>query len=322
MKICNISKCYIMIRGHNDENRVSNAINSVLKQDYKNTEIIFLDDNSTDNTLNIVKNIKNSSNFSITIIEKHNNSPAISAEQILHETSKQVKDEDIVLMLDSDDSFSKNTILSDIVNKMQRTQSNICGLGFSYEFESEEAKNLILQAGMGVPHNQLMQELNSLDNYTTVSQNYDIFTKWGTPMWNKAIKGDIFKKYVSLLPHFDKNSKVCEDFPTILILLFNASKITAIPEAYTFYKHKNSSTAEPKISDFTIDRIGFLNIINDIYKNNSDLFIPETKEMIKSFFDKKYNVISNIIEKKIEQGYLKGFSVLEFQKIFHQKIKL
>jgi len=51
----------IIINCHNGEKYLHKTLESILHQKYKNYEVIFVDDGSTDNTRNILKNIKNES---------------------------------------------------------------------------------------------------------------------------------------------------------------------------------------------------------------------------------------------------------------------
>ena len=48
----------IVINCYNSANYISRAINSVVNQTYTNWELIIWDDGSSDNTVNIVKNLK------------------------------------------------------------------------------------------------------------------------------------------------------------------------------------------------------------------------------------------------------------------------
>ena len=50
----------IIMSAYNAEGTILKAINSVLNQTYKNTQLIVVNDCSTDNTLDIVKNIEDS----------------------------------------------------------------------------------------------------------------------------------------------------------------------------------------------------------------------------------------------------------------------
>ncbi|MGM0368301.1 MAG: glycosyltransferase [Actinomycetota bacterium] len=48
----------ILIPARNEESNIKRCVNSLLKQDYSNLEIIILDDNSSDNTYNIIKDLE------------------------------------------------------------------------------------------------------------------------------------------------------------------------------------------------------------------------------------------------------------------------
>ena len=49
----------VLMRVHNTEKYLNNAIKSVLKQTYKNFELIIVDDKSTDNSRKIIRKYKN-----------------------------------------------------------------------------------------------------------------------------------------------------------------------------------------------------------------------------------------------------------------------
>jgi len=61
-------KISILIPARNEQENLPGSINSILKQSYKNFEIIILDDNSTDETLKIARNYE-SENKNISVIE-------------------------------------------------------------------------------------------------------------------------------------------------------------------------------------------------------------------------------------------------------------
>lgn len=49
----------VIISTYNEEKYIIDSINSILNQNYKNIEVIVVDDASTDNTVNLIKNLKN-----------------------------------------------------------------------------------------------------------------------------------------------------------------------------------------------------------------------------------------------------------------------
>ena len=71
----------ILINNYNNQKFLKKSIFSCLNQTYKNLEIIIFDDNSTDNSLKILKKIKNSKSKG-----------------------------EIIFLLDSDDYFLKNKV--------------------------------------------------------------------------------------------------------------------------------------------------------------------------------------------------------------------
>ena len=52
------SKISIILPTFNSENYVKNTLQSILKQNYKNYELIIIDNTSTDNTINIINSYK------------------------------------------------------------------------------------------------------------------------------------------------------------------------------------------------------------------------------------------------------------------------
>ena len=55
----------VYITNRNYGNFIKKAIDSVLNQSYSNLEIVIIDDASTDNSINILKNYKNIKNIKI-----------------------------------------------------------------------------------------------------------------------------------------------------------------------------------------------------------------------------------------------------------------
>lgn len=98
----------VLINNYNKDKFCVKAINSVLQQSYKNIEIIFYDDCSTDYSLNKIKKLRNKK---IKIIENklRKKIPAFNQMEGIFNSLKKSKGE-IACILDSDDFFSKNKI--------------------------------------------------------------------------------------------------------------------------------------------------------------------------------------------------------------------
>ena len=83
-KINNRDKMYkyklsVIIPTYNSSNTIGRLIHSLINQDFKDFEIIFIDDKSKDNTLEIIKNTIKNKNLSYQIIlNKSNKGPGYS----------------------------------------------------------------------------------------------------------------------------------------------------------------------------------------------------------------------------------------------------
>ena len=99
-------KASVVIANYNNSKFIHECIDSLNNQTYQNLEIIFFDDNSSDNSLEIIKRFKN-----IKIIENKTQTKFGSFNQInAFKKSIQSSTGDIVFLLDSDDFFKKDKI--------------------------------------------------------------------------------------------------------------------------------------------------------------------------------------------------------------------
>ncbi len=101
----------VVIANYNNSKFIEECINSIKNQTYKDTEIIFFDDNSQDNSLDILKKFNN-----IKIIENKIQTDFGSLNQMnAFKKSIQISTGDIIFLLDSDDYF-KNDKIEKIIN--------------------------------------------------------------------------------------------------------------------------------------------------------------------------------------------------------------
>lgn len=102
-------KVSVIIPLYNNEKYIVNCIDSVLNQKYKNIEIIIVDDGSTDNSYELVKN--KYKNNEIIFIKQTNKGPSAARNKgITYATGKWI------MFLDSDDRLEKRAIEVAITN--------------------------------------------------------------------------------------------------------------------------------------------------------------------------------------------------------------
>ena len=113
-------KIGIIIPNYNYEHTLKKCLSSILEQTYKNYEIIFVDDMSTDNSVNIVRKIatKHFPDLSIKIkqLKQKRYNGGARNEAYLHLSD----DVDYVYYIDSDDWLYDNKALEKINNKLQK----------------------------------------------------------------------------------------------------------------------------------------------------------------------------------------------------------
>ena len=97
----------VLVSNYNKQKFLNKSLKSLTFQKYKNFEIIFYDDASTDNSLNIVKNFKK-----IQIIknlkQKSHSAPLNQINSIYHAFEKSKGE--IICLMDADDLFSLNKL--------------------------------------------------------------------------------------------------------------------------------------------------------------------------------------------------------------------
>ena len=99
-------KASIVIANYNNSKFIDECIWSLNNQTYRNLEIVFFDDNSSDNSLEVIKKFKN-----IKIIENKIQTEFGSFNQMnAFKKSIQSSTGDIIFLLDSDDFFRKDKI--------------------------------------------------------------------------------------------------------------------------------------------------------------------------------------------------------------------
>ncbi len=110
MKTKNLkAKASVLIANYNNAAFIDQCINSILDQNYKNIEIIFVDDNSSDNSIKVVKKYLKK----VKLIKKKKKLGIGCFDQIASFQEAYKKSTgDVIFFLDSDDYFHKKKIFT------------------------------------------------------------------------------------------------------------------------------------------------------------------------------------------------------------------
>ena len=127
-------KASVVIANYNNAKFIQDCINSLNSQTYKDIEIIFFDDNSSDNSIDIIEKFKN-----IKIIKNKIQTEFGSLNQMnAFKKSIELSTGEIIFFLDSDDYFHKNKIEIIINTFIQNREQWII---YDYPIIVKEKKN-------------------------------------------------------------------------------------------------------------------------------------------------------------------------------------
>ena len=115
----------IIITNYNKSNYILESVKSCLLQNYKNKEIIFFDDKSTDNSLAKIKSFKKKNKYDFRIISNFNKKKDFATFNHILAVKKSLKKTKgrYVFLLDSDDYFHKDKI-KEIVKSFEKNKTH------------------------------------------------------------------------------------------------------------------------------------------------------------------------------------------------------
>ncbi|MDC1054105.1 glycosyltransferase [Alphaproteobacteria bacterium] len=128
-----MSKITIYMPNFNYANYIEEAVNSVLKQSYKDWELLIIDDGSTDNSLDILK--KYNKNKKIKVIKQKN-----KGLNVTNNIAIRLSNSEYITRLDPDDYLDENYLL--VVSKILDNDQNI-GLVYPDYFTVDKEGNIL-----------------------------------------------------------------------------------------------------------------------------------------------------------------------------------
>mgnify|MGYP001156741618 CR=1 FL=1 len=152
---------------YNSANFIEQNFNSLLNQKYQNFEIIYIDDGSSDNTVEILKKlIQNRSKF--TILKQANKGPSSARNLGIKKSNGNW-----IALIDSDDTW--NSLKLDKINQaiLKNIKTNF--IVHWEKFNKLNGKSLILKHGFVTKNNLLFQK--SLYNRNFLSTSAVVFNK-------------------------------------------------------------------------------------------------------------------------------------------------
>lgn len=157
-------KISVIIATYNRENYLKTAINSVLKQSYKDVEIIIIDDCSKDNTKNTVENIKSD------VIKYHRNDSNKGCGYSRKLGMEKFATGKYVIFLDDDDKFTNFNYFEEAIKMFNKN------------------KNLSMVCAPHIVNDVISNKKTKVEfKYQDIIDNKVFFTNFGNEFYKKPI---------------------------------------------------------------------------------------------------------------------------------------
>ena len=221
-------KISIVIAAYNAEGYIQNALHSIQNQDFKDIEIVIVDDNSKDNTINLVKELMRKDER-IKLYQNDENMGTFytKTKGVLKSKGKYV------MILDQDDIYTQSDVFSTLYSYIEKTNLDI--IGFSSIFSNNNNNKIGLNA------TKLVHYFETPVLYQPkVSQRMYEFNENGMPnrinyvIWDYIYKTELFKNVIKQIDDKFMNTKmVChEDFLLFFLLSRKAKTLKYIKRIF------------------------------------------------------------------------------------------
>lgn len=309
-----MEKVSVIIPNYNGERFLVQCLNSVIKQNYDNKEIIIIDDGSTDESRKIIeKYIKEHSEHNIIPIFQANMNASIARNEGIKVASGKY-----VVFLDSDDILEDN-IIKFCVESMKKNNSDLVIGNYTIINEDNEVieNNKDIMGGKEYTSNNIFSELFDVNPVPS----------------NKLYDLELIKK----AGLFFGNVRIGQDLNFYLKYLLICKKISTIDRGV--YKYRIVSNSMSRMKSFRIfDIVESFNDVKKFYKINKSLEVYQNyiqvlelrhyhRQMEKQISfkarDERKTIVTyfKIQEKKLDYKLMKNFNNYYKNIYFRFKIK-
>lgn len=264
----------IIIPAYNAEKTINKCINSALKQTIKEVEVIAINDNSQDKTL---ERLKEYGNKIVLINNKKNLGPSEARNKGLEKARGKY-----ILFLDADDYIAEST----------------CELMAS---KMNEEVDLVVCS---------RYDVTSAGKKAVINENTDTDAKAFTKTANYAT-AKLYKKSIIEKHHitFPKKYSYAEDFYFQIMYRFYANKMTILREPLYYYVKDSEGSITNSYTENILDIIKVLQEIISFFKkkNSFEKYEAELVELCAGFYVRRIHEFKYFDNKPLQKKFVKEF---------------
>ena len=267
-------KISVIVPVYNVEKYLEKCIDSIINQEYKNIEIILVNDGSTDKSIDICKKYKNIDDR-IVLIDKKN--AGVSSSRNL---GISLAKGDFIAFIDPDDWIEKD-MLFNMYKKCNQGNFDMCICNYVIEYE-----NFYKKIDMKVPFSKkIFNDKSDIMKYIIASLissetlNQDEGFMMGS-ICRILVKSSIIKENNIL---FDENITYSEDLLFLLKILLNTERLCIDDKTYYHYFQRENSAVNSYRKTYYDDVMKVYNKINEILSQEEN-----TEDIIYQRMDNAY----------------------------------
>ena len=272
----NNPKISIIIGTFNAEFYIKNAILSIQNQNFKDIEIIIVDDNSKDNTVPVIKELMKKDERIEFQNEENKGTLYNKARGVMNAKGKYA------MILDQDDIYTQKDVFSTLYSYSE--QNNLDIIDFASIFTNENKKKINIRK----PNNIVHFFETPILYQPEISKRMYNFTERGSPyrvnnvIWDYMYKTELFKESIKQIGDKYMNTKmIChEDFLLFFILTRKAKSLKYIKRLFYINIQWNDETNDLiKFSRKEKNKMGF-NYICLSYINYIEFLLFNTNNTV------------------------------------------
>lgn len=225
----------IIIPVFNADQNLKDCINSLLNQTYKNLEILFINDCSIDNSIQIIESFKEAllEKYGRVQVLSHSYNKGVAAAR---NTGLDNATGDYIYYVDADDYIDHDAI-EQLVNEAIKENADIVGCNWNLTFSKNERT-------MNQPH--FTSPLEAIEKML-----YGVM-RWN--LWMFLVKRDLYtKNEIQFIP----GQNIGEDMLVMFKLFVNAQKVCFLNKALYHYRQDNASSLTKTQSDTHLQQVTF-----------------------------------------------------------------
>lgn len=271
-------KVSFIVPVYNAKDYIANCVESVLNQDYKNLELILVDDGSSDSTLEICKKYA-AKDKRVKVIHQKNAGQTVARQTGFKKSSGQY-----IWLIDADDWLAPKAV-STAVQAVLENQSDIVTFNVYFNYGQSATKiNQSVKSGV-YDKETLIKEVYPKMLYSGRFFYFGVFAA----MWNKLYKRELIENN---LLNVDPSVRIGEDGLTTFASFLDANKVTVLGNKYLYHYRDNN----PSITrSYMPEQFGSTrNLIKSLRGINKTKSVYDLSGQIDAYYI--YNIWSIFIE--------------------------